>query len=168
MANKNTATDEKKIQPLSKTELVKAKALLQEFLATLGVQAEIAISNQGELVEVVLDSEETGLLIGYHGETLEALQLISSYLLSKKMDRFIRIAVEVGDYRQNRSAYLEHLAYEVKEKVLTIGREQVISSLKPWERRIIHMLLKEDHEVTSESMGEGRDRVLVVKPRRAS
>jgi spoIIIJ-associated protein len=118
-----------------------------------------------EGADVVLQTEESGILIGYHGEILEALQLVLSLMVSRKLDRFVRISVEVGDYKKNRSEYLEKLAMQTKERVLEENRPHTLSSLKSWERRIVHMILQQDDQVISESMGEGRDRVLVVKPR---
>ena len=77
----------------------------------------------------------------------------------------MRLSVEVGDYKKNRSEYLESLAQQTKEKVLEEGRPHTLSSLKSWERRVVHMILQDDQDVISESMGEGKDRVLVIKPR---
>jgi spoIIIJ-associated protein len=105
------------------------------------------------------------MIIGYHGEILESLQLILSLMIAKKLGKFIRVSIEVDGYKKNRIAYLEKLAQQTKEKTLAEGREQVLTSLKSWERRVIHLFLQNDEEVTSESSGEGRERVLVVKPK---
>ena len=138
----------------------------QELLDMLGVDAKAAIvSDSEELVEIALETEDGGMLIGYHGETLDAFQTLLPLLFAKKLGRFIRISLEVGDYRKNRTEYLINLAQSTKEKVLADGREFVLSELKPWERRIVHTELADDTEVLSESMGEGKDRVLVIKKR---
>ncbi|HVZ59089.1 MAG TPA: R3H domain-containing nucleic acid-binding protein [Patescibacteria group bacterium] len=137
----------------------------QELLGQLEVVGEPAVTMHEDMAEIVLETEESGLIIGYHGEILEALQLILSLIASRRIGRFVRISVEVGDYKKNRTDYLERLARETKEKVLTEDRPHTLSALKSWERRIIHLVLQEDEDVTSESMGEGKDRVLVIKPR---
>lgn len=118
-----------------------------------------------DTIDVILDTNDMGLVIGYHGEVLESFQFILSLILTKKLNKFVRVSVEAGDYKKNREEYLRNLAIRTKEKVLEEGREQSLPSLKPWERRIIHLFLQEDQDVISESIGEGRERILVVKPR---
>ncbi|MDQ5900702.1 MAG: spoIIIJ-associated protein [Patescibacteria group bacterium] len=141
------------------------KEIVEDLLQKLEVTATADVTMLEEGADVLLQTEESGIIIGYHGEILEALQLISSLMVSRKLDRFVRISLEVGDYKKNRSEYLERLAMQTKDRVLDEGRPHTLSSLKSWERRIVHMLLQNDDQVISESMGEGKDRVLVVKPR---
>ncbi len=157
--------EERVIQPLTTEEAKLAEQVAKELFAVLGVEAEIRVESTDEYADILLETQESGILIGYHGETLDSLQTILSLAISKKIGRFVRVMIDVGDYRKNRTEYLERLAQQVKERALRENQEQVISSLKAWERRIIHMLLKEDTEVISESEGAGRDRVLVVRPR---
>lgn len=138
---------------------------IEELLNQLGVEASFTVEEQDEALDILLETEDTGIVIGYHGEVLEALQLILSLVISKKIGRFLRVTLEVGDYRKNRTGWLENVALSAKEKVLAENHEVTIPNLKAWERRIVHMLFQEDKEVMSESIGEGRDRALVVKPR---
>jgi len=105
------------------------------------------------------------MVIGYHGETLEAIQLILSLIISKKVESFVRVSLEVGDYRKNRTDWLETLALQAKERVLQEQKEVPLPNLKSWERRIVHTFLQNDKEVTSESVGEGKERTLVIKLR---
>ena len=152
-------------QPITKEELQDIEAIATDLIERLGITGEIEVAEQDETVEVTVKTEETGIIIGYHGEVLDSLQLVLSLMVANKLGRFQRLTLEVGDYKKNRSEYLEKLAFQVKEKVLREGREHAVSSLRPWERRIMHMLLKDDPEVTSESVGEGKERVLIIKPR---
>lgn len=140
------------------------KEVAEKLLSMLGVKAAVSTEPSDDIVQVVVETEEGGMLIGYHGETLESLQTILSLIASREAGEFVRVNVEIGDYKKNRVEYLKHLAVEAKEQAL---REQtgISLNLKPWERREVHLLLQDDTEVTTESMGEGRDRVLVVKPR---
>ena len=112
-----------------------------------------------------METKDTGMIIGYHGEVLESLQLILSLAVAKKLGRFVRVSIEVDGYKKNRTEYLHNLALQVKDKALAENHEQVLSALKSWERRIIHLFLQNDEQVTSESSGEGKERVLIVKPR---
>jgi spoIIIJ-associated protein len=157
--------DAVEIKPLTKAELKQAEAVAVDFFKQLEVEANVRVEPKEEMVDVLLDTDETGILIGYHGETLESLQVLLSLAISKKLGRFVRAMIDVGDYRKNRTEYLERLTQQVKERALRENREQVITSLKSWERRIVHMLLQSDEEVVTESQGAGRDRVLVVRPK---
>lgn len=142
------------------------KETTDSLLSQLGVEGNVEVTlGDEDIAEVILETPESGMIIGYHGEVLESMQLILSLMASRKIGRFVRISLEVGDYKKNRSEYLERLAMQTKERVLEEGRPHTLSSLKSWERRVVHLLLQNDEEVVSESMGEGRDRVLVVKPR---
>jgi spoIIIJ-associated protein len=138
---------------------------IKKLLELLGIEAELELSEDEEAVTVLLKTEDTGMLIGYHGETLEALQLILALVLAKERGEFKRVSLEVGDYKKNRTEWLERLALDAKERAISSGKEVYLSELRSWERRVIHLLLQNDNEVVSESSGEGKDRVLVIKPK---
>ncbi len=150
-----TKTSEKKV----------IKQTTEKLLKLLQVEGSFDIIENEEGAEIILTTKDTGIVIGYHGETLEALSLILSLCISKKIGRFIRISMEVGDYKKDRTEFLKSLALETKDRVLRENREIMLPSLKSWERRIVHLFLQEDEEVLSESIGEGRERTLVIKPR---
>jgi spoIIIJ-associated protein len=143
----------------------KEEKIVKNFLGSLGVTADFELSADDESYDINLTTDDTGIIIGYHGETLEALQLILSLVLSKETGTYKRVSVEVGDYKKNRSEWLEKIALDAKERALSENKEVFLPELKGWERRVIHLLLQDDKEVISESSGEGKDRVLVVKPR---
>ncbi len=153
------------LTPITAEDIAIITATAEELIKTLELQAEVEVVSHETTAEVILKTEESGIIIGYHGEVLEAFQLLLSLMVSRKAGHFMRLSVEVGDYKKNRSEYLESLAQQTKEKVLEEGRPHTLSSLKSWERRVVHMILQDDQDVISESMGEGKDRVLVIKPR---
>lgn len=137
----------------------------QEILDLLDIKGEFEVSEDEEGFSILLSTDDSGIVIGRHGDTLEALQIVSSLSISKKLGEFKRVSIEVGDYKKNREEWLKNLAMETKERVLSEGREVSLSELKSWERRVIHLILQDDKEVVSESIGEGKDRVLVIRPR---
>lgn len=141
------------------------KNIVSELFKSLQIDGEFEIEKNDEGYEIKLETQDSGIVIGHHGDTLEALQIVISLILSKKLGEFKRVSIEVGDYKKNRSEYLTSLTLETKEKVLSSNKEIYLPDLKSWERRIVHMLLQDDKEVSSESIGEGKDRVLVVKPK---
>ncbi|GDX62247.1 hypothetical protein LBMAG33_5570 [Candidatus Levyibacteriota bacterium] len=138
---------------------------IEKVLDLLNVEGSIEVSISEEIIDVVLTTEDTGVVIGYHGEILESLQLILSLCISRKLGRFLRVSLEIGDYKKNRTEWLEHLAIQAKEQAIQENKAISIPNLKSWERRIVHVYFQEDDSVISESIGEGRDRMIVVKPK---
>lgn len=141
------------------------KDAFSEILELLEIKGDFDVTEDEEGFNILLSTDDSGIVIGRHGDTLEALQIISSLCISKKIGEFKRVSIEVGDYKKNREDWLKSVALETKERVLSEGREISLSDLKSWERRIIHLILQDDKEVISESVGEGKDRTLVIKPR---
>jgi spoIIIJ-associated protein len=150
---------------LSTKERKEVEQLIEKVFSLLEIEGTFTLEEQEDILEVMMETKDTGIVIGYHGEVLESLQLILSLAIAKKLGRFVRVSIEVDGYKKNRTEYLHNLALQVKEKALAENKEQVLSALKSWERRIIHLYLQSDEQVTSESEGEGKDRVLVIKPR---
>lgn len=142
------------------TSLIQKEA--EALLEKVGISTNVTVSADEDGYKVGIDTEENALLIGKHGNTLSSLELIIALIVAKKTGEFKRILVEVGDYRAEREAYLKELATRMKEEVASSGYEKIIHGLKAWERRLIHLMLQEDQEVTTESRGEGRERVLVI------
>lgn len=142
-----------------------AKDTFAEILETLGIEGDFEISSSEEGYDITLSTEDSGIVIGHHGDTLEALQIVTALCVSKKLGEFKRVSIEVGDYKKNREDWLKNLALETKEKALREERAISLPELKSWERRIVHLALQDDKEVTSESIGEGRERVLTIKPK---
>lgn len=151
---------------MDKKEIKSIKDTTEKLLKLLDVDGDFEVleSEGGEGIEINLNTKDTGVVIGYHGDTLEGLQLVLSLCIARSLGRFVRVSVDVGDYKKNRMERLKVLAIETKERVLSEGREIAIPDLKSWERRVVHLLLEKDGEVSSESQGEGRDRILVVSP----
>lgn len=154
---------------MDKKEIKIIKEITEKLLKLVDVDGDFEIleskNEEEESVEIVLNTKDTGVVIGYHGDTLEGLQLVLSLCVARNLGRFVRISIDVGDYKKNRTEFLKTLAMETKDRVLAEGHEIVVPELKSWERRIVHLLLEKDGEVVSESQGEGRDRVLVVAPK---
>lgn len=138
---------------------------IKDFFKKLGIDSKFEFSEDDEQISLIIESEDPGIIIGYHGETLEALQLVLALVLAKKTGEFKRVSIDVGDYKKNREEWLKNLANDAKEKALSQQREVFLEDLKGWERRVVHLILADDKEVVSESSGEGRERVLVVKPK---
>lgn len=140
--------------------------VVEELLKQLEVGGSVDVStDETGAFRVRIETEETGLLIGHHGKTLESLQLILGILVSKKLERWVKAYVNVGDYREKREEALMHMAQHAADRALAMGRPVELSRLSPSERRIIHLTLSGDERVATESVGEGDDRILIVKPK---
>lgn len=138
---------------------------IEKLLSLLEIEGTFEVESKEDHIDISLETQDTGMVIGYHGEALDSLQLMFSLMISKKIGRFIRISIEVDDYKKNRTQYLEKLAEQTKEKALNENKEQALYALKPWERRIVHLYLQNDEKVISESSGEGKERFLIIKPK---
>lgn len=114
---------------------------------------------------VNIKTEESGLLIGHHGETINSLQLLIGVILYKKLGKWVRVLVDIGDYRKMREESIKEMVDRIAAEVEQSGRGVELPFLSPLERRIVHMMLSENSKVMSESTGEGRDRRVMIKPR---
>lgn len=113
-----------------------------------------------------LDEETVGLMIGRRGETLRSLQFLLNTLINRHVGRWPQIVIDVGNYRQRRQESLEGLARRVAEQVRTTGRPHILDPMQAYDRRIVHMALREDNSVYTESTGEGENRKITVYPKK--
>ncbi len=139
--------------------------LVTEFLEKLEVSAEFTLNEEDGAILIRLETGEPGVLIGHHGRSLEAIQIILGQLIYKKLGQWVRIVGTVGDYRERRNEQLKELAQKTADRVIETQSEMILTDLTPAERRIVHMTLSEHPQVMSESQGEGRNRRLIVKLR---
>lgn len=152
---------------MDKGQLEEIKVETEKLLADLEIKGEASVEydSDNQVVNLQVESPEAAFLIGFHGETLQALQLILSFLVHRLLGDWVKVSVNVGDYRQRREEQLKRLALSLAQKVKFSGEAQIIPNLSPSERRVVHLALADHPEVTSESEGEGRNRVLTIKPK---
>lgn len=152
---------------MNNDQLTKIKEATSELLTEIGLKGEVKteFDEEARIIKIQIESPETALLIGFHGETLQSLQLILSFMAHKILNEWIKVNVNVGDYRQKREEQLKKLALNLAMKAKFSGETQIIPNLSASERRIIHLALADHPEVVSESEGEGRNRVLTIKPK---
>jgi spoIIIJ-associated protein len=142
-----------------------AADMLQEMLDLMGLDAEVEItSDEPPSLNVV--GEDLALLIGRRGEHLRALQFLLNLMVNKQTGRRERIIVDVENYRERRTKLLEGMAKRAADEVRRRGIPIVLEPMPPDERRIIHLALANDPDVTTESIYEDEKRRVVIKPRR--
>lgn len=144
-----------------------AKKNAEEMLRLMGLDGKVSIeeNKESESLVVAIETENPGILIGRHGETMEAFQLILSQIIFKQTGQWHKIAVDTEGYRQKQADSLKNMAQDAAEKVKQTGSPQPLYDLTANQRRIVHTILADDPQVVTESEGEGRERHLVVKPR---
>ncbi len=112
---------------------------------------------------ITLDGEKLGSIIGHRGETLDALQYLASLKANEK-GSYVRVALNIGNYREKREEALRSLARRVSGQVLRTGRNRRLEPMNPYERRIIHTEVQGIEGVVSNSVDEGLNRRVVISP----
>ena len=148
----------------------KIKTVLEELLGLMGItDLSVAVSQADEeiMAAVTVPQEESGILIGYHGETQSALQYLTAQNVNRGQEKWERIIVNINGYRDQREAQLKQMANNAADRAKATGNEIEMPFLTPAERRIIHMELSVRPDISSFSEGDGRDRRLVIAPKAA-
>jgi len=142
---------------------------IEELLLRIGIEADTKATiqeDQGvESILVDIKTPDGNLLIGQRGQSLDALQYLARVMLRKKLGQVINFIVDVNSYKKKKEQYLKDLALDVASKVKSSSEEIELAPMSSYERRIIHLVLAENEEVTTESTGEEPERRVVVKPK---
>jgi Predicted RNA-binding protein len=146
------------------------KKFLADVFAAMGISVEITVKYEEEpkSLDVDLNGDEMGVLIGKRGQTLDSLQYLISLVVNKGTTEYIRVKVDTENYRQRRKETLENLAKNISYKVKRTRRPVSLEPMNPYERRIIHSALQNDKYVTTHSEGEEPFRRVVVTPKKDS
>ena len=145
------------------------REIVEKLFGLMSVDAKISVDyNEADGVFVVdIDAgDATGLLIGKRGETLLSIQNILSVLFKQKNGEWEKVIVNVGDYREKEEEYLKNLATNAAQRAVETGTPQNLYNLKAWQRRVIHLSLADNKEVTTTSEGEGEERYLIIGPKK--
>lgn len=141
---------------------VKAIEFLNEYFGKMGVSLNIESKYEDKILKINVTGEKAGIVIGYRGETLEALQLLVSTLVNRKKENYVKILIDVEGYRNKRVKSLEELASKVAHTVVSKRRSITLEPMVPFERRVIHTALQNHPKVKTESIGEEPYRKVVI------
>ena len=134
--------------------------LCQEFFDKLGFQGKVEINDEDEMLWINFDTEDSGFLIGHHGETLKSV----AWLLKLKLGEDGRnLVLDINNYKKDKKTRLENMAYELANKARADGRPQVMPTMSAYERRMVHMALVDQADIIAESEGEEPNRRIVIK-----
>lgn len=148
----------------------KLSEVLDNVLGLLLLEGSYEIEESEEGFLVSIETGDAGRLIGARGESLEGLQLLVNQIMSRKVGEnspageFKRVILDVSGWRKQKEEDLKIQAEAWGKQVLETGKELELEPQSAWQRRIIHMVISETSGLSSESMGEGRDRHIVIKP----
>jgi spoIIIJ-associated protein len=153
--------------PSEEGEAAVASELLARVLATLGLDGRVDVSESDDEVVATVSGPDLGVLIGRHGQMIDALQYLANAIAHRAVgDERRRIVIDAAGYRARRGATLESLARRSAEQASATGRRVELEPMSAVERRIVHEALKDDPEVATESEGAEPNRYVVVLPRR--
>lgn len=138
------------------------KDFLDEFLKQIGQDIKYSINKDEYGLEVIIEGNNTGTLIGYRGETLYAMQTIISSVANKNSDEKIRVLLDIENYKQKREKTLQNLAIQLAKKVEKTKKSVTLEPMQAYERKIIHAKLQNSDKVTTKSIGEEPRRRVVI------
>ncbi len=149
-----------------------AKGILETLLAMMGVAASVVSPArsfvEGEATAPIafdIKGDDLGILIGRRGQTLSCLQYIVRLIVGHQTEAWVPIIVDVEGYKQRRYEALQALAWRIAEQVKAEQEPFTLEPMSAYERRIIHLALSEHPDVTTESIGEGEARKVVILPK---
>ena len=148
-------------------------ALLTEILKLMGIEASVESLLSEELAEegqppppvLNITGDDLGILIGRRGETLRALQYVVRLMVSHQLKHWTNLVVDVENYRVRRRRTLENLANRIAEDVARTGRSRALEPMPAYDRRLVHIALRNHPRVATQSVGEGEKRRVTIVPK---
>lgn len=151
---------------ISESRVEKVEEYFRSVCSAMGVDVEIAVREEGEYIHVDITGQEAGMLIGHHGQTLEAMQYLANLATAKLADEGGRVLLDVEGYRKRREETLVRLASRLSDRVKRSGESVALEPMSAHERRVIHVALQDDPDVTTGSEGDEPFRRVVIQPKR--
>lgn len=144
-----------------------AKIFVEGIIAHMGFDFPVAAEEKSEYITINIQGDGSGLLIGRGGQTLDALQYLTNKALNRNGNGGKRIILDTENYRRKREESLVALAEKLGEKAKRTKKPVTVNPLNAHDRRIIHMVLQEDRELTTRSRGEGSMRKIIIVPKKS-
>ena len=148
-------------------EVEVAKELTIGLLDRMGAKVEVEGFLKEETLYLEIRGDQEGILIGRHGRTLESLQILINRMVNKRLAKPLRIVLDIDDYRKRRADTLTKMALRIGEKAKSKGHPLSIGPFDAHDRRLIHIALKEDPSLRTESLGEGNLKKVTIIPVRS-
>ncbi|MCG8571028.1 MAG: protein jag [Spirochaetes bacterium] len=130
--------------------------LVKDLLEKMNIEAKIyLIEENDEKIVIEIESPDSALIIGKKGKNLEALQVIVNVIMNKDSKKWTKVMIDIGDYRKRRESTLKKLALQTANQVRKSQQSILLEPMNPFERRIIHMELKNETRIETVSEGDG-------------
>ena len=142
--------------------------MLRRIVDAISPEAAIKVQRQNDRINFDIEGGEAGILIGKRGQTLEAIQVLVDKAVRRLNGHAVRVTIDVEGYLKNKETNLIRTAERVAQRVKSKGRPASIGFMNAQDRRIVHLALKDDHAVRTQSVGDGNYRKLMVYPKRRS
>ena len=164
---KRSVSEKKREYKVDEKAIENAKNAVNNFLgklltATVGKETEYTCTIEENVIKVNIKEEAADFLIGYRGETLNAVQTLLTAIADKEAGEKVRVEVDALGYREKRRQALEELAEKIAKTVVKSRKSVTLEPMTPYERKIIHTKLQEHPKVKTVSIGEGTHRKVVV------
>lgn len=139
--------------------------ILDTLLGLMGVQGKIEVISDELPLALNINGDDLGILIGRRGQTLVALEYVTKLMVVQRLKAWLPLTIDVGSYKKHRADSLQKLALYLAEQVKSRRRAMPMEPMPANERRIIHLALADHPDVTTQSIGEGENRKIVILPR---
>jgi spoIIIJ-associated protein len=143
-------------------EAVRARAFLQELFSGIHAVVDMDVQENEDGILINVSSDDSGILIGHRGETLDAIQYLANLYLNKDRDSYVRATLDIENYRKKKDESLVKLAQRTAERVIRQRRSFTMDAMNAYERRIIHSELQGNPRIETHSVGEAPNRKVVV------
>lgn len=152
----------KVVVTLKETAATVAVAFLDELFFGMGIKVDVRCEQTDNDLNIELEGPDMGIVIGKRGETLDAIQYLTSLVVNKADGPYIKVTIDTENYRAKRKDALEKLAARIADKVAKSGRRYILEPMNPYERRIIHASLQDNEKISTYSIGEEPNRKVVI------
>ena len=142
-----------------------AKNFITDVLTAMGIEVTVTAELKEDIVEINLEGDNMGVVIGKRGDTLDSLQYLTSLVVNQKSEDYIKVSIDTENYREKREEVLCALANRLAAKVARTGKKFALEPMNPYERRIIHSNLQDNEDVTTFSIGQEPYRKVVIAPK---
>lgn len=136
---------------------------LKDITGKMGLTLNLKAKVGEDVVYVEMDGKDSGTVIGKRGQTLDAIQYLTSLVINKDSDKYVKVVVDAENYRAKRQKTLEQLANRLAAKVIKTKKYVRLEPMNPYERKVIHATLQQNHNITTRSEGEEPYRRVIIE-----
>jgi spoIIIJ-associated protein len=148
------------------SSMLVAQETLERIISLMSLDSKVSAEKKDDDIVLNMEGNNTGILIGYKGRTMEALEYIVNKAVNKATENRVRVILDSENYRQRKEESLRRLALKMSEQAKRTGKTATINAINPHDRRIIHLTLKGDPHVQTKSDGEGLLKKVHIIPNR--